>query len=464
MLGILFLAVAATMFCLVLLSASSSRAQTGGPDPAQEECDVVGTEGSDTQQSALDENADASDQQTQNQNENDLQQTADEGDRQAQSQNDGDQQAQDQNEIDELLTQDETQNGEAQQSQQEEDAENDGQSTLQDGESLSPSSDAEGSGNDECADVIADTVPDELLPPTGAPVKSQPQAGATAAEKEKKSDRDEKKPGSGKKKKRSVGSEGKSGSAEKKSGDEKKSNRGEKLERNNRSSKETGREKTEARSRSATAQEQVSGRSVSYRKKVASDNKSRSSAPDSRREKPETFARSVSEPDLAPVLASDWSRPSREEMATVSKPRRFAPDPNAEMTLSARALGVYDVPVASSDRLEELDKGLVRMPKSSLPWDRGEQRNVYIAGHYLGYPGTPSRLVFYNLDNLKKGDELVLKDGQGRPYKYQVSEKLEVEPQDSWVMGQVENRDMVTLQTCIPPDFGKRLVVRADRV
>ncbi len=460
----LFLAVAATMFCLVLLSASSSRAQTGGPDPAQDECDIVETEGSDTQQSALDENADASDQQTQNQNENDLQQTADEGDRQTQSQNDGDQQAQDQNEIDRLLAQDETQNGEVRQSQQGEDAENDGRPALQDGESLSPSSDAEGSGNDECADVIADTVPDELLPPTGDPVKSQSQAGATAAEKEKKSDRDEKKPDSGKKKKRSVGGERKPGSAEKKSGHEKKSNRGEKLEINNRSSKETGREKTEARSKSATAQKQVSGRSVSSRKKVVSDNKSRSSAPDSRREKPETFSRSVSAPDLAPVLASDWARPSREEMATVSKPRRFAPDPNAERTLSARALGVYDVPVASSDRLEELDRGLVRMPKSSLPWDRGDQRNVYIAGHYLGYPGTASRLVFYNLGKLKKGDELVLKDGQGRPYKYQVSEKLEVEPQDSWVMGQVEDRDMVTLQTCIPPDFGKRLVVRADRV
>lgn len=35
--------------------------------------------------------------------------------------------------------------------------------------------------------------------------------------------------------------------------------------------------------------------------------------------------------------------------------------------------------------------------------------------------------------------------------------------EDSWVMGQVRNRDMLTLQTCIPPTFEERLVVRADR-
>jgi sortase A len=133
-------------------------------------------------------------------------------------------------------------------------------------------------------------------------------------------------------------------------------------------------------------------------------------------------------------------------------------------TLSVRAMGLYNVPVASSNSLEDLDKGLVRVPKTSLPWESGHQRNVYIAGDYLGQPKTQSRLVFYNLHELKTGDELVLKDDQGRPYKYRVSEKFATGPQDSWVMGQVRGRDMLTLQTCIHPDFGKRLVVRADRV
>ena len=122
------------------------------------------------------------------------------------------------------------------------------------------------------------------------------------------------------------------------------------------------------------------------------------------------------------------------------------------------------MPVTSSDHLTDLDNGLVRVPQTSLPWDKKAQKNVYIAGHYLGLQGTQSRLVFYRLNELKKGDELVLKDDQGRPYKYRVSEKFAAGPSDSWAMGEVRGRDMVTLQTCIPPDFGKRLLVRADRV
>jgi sortase A len=42
---------------------------------------------------------------------------------------------------------------------------------------------------------------------------------------------------------------------------------------------------------------------------------------------------------------------------------------------------------------------------------------------------------------------------------------FEVEPNDSWVMGKVRGRDMLTLQTCTPiPTWEKRLIVRADRL
>jgi len=88
---------------------------------------------------------------------------------------------------------------------------------------------------------------------------------------------------------------------------------------------------------------------------------------------------------------------------------------------------------------------------------------VFIAGHYLGYPGTASHLVFYNLYKLRRGDEVILKDARGRVYRYRVSEVFEAAPEDSWVMGQVVERDMLTLQTCIPPTFEDRLIVRADR-
>ena len=83
----------------------------------------------------------------------------------------------------------------------------------------------------------------------------------------------------------------------------------------------------------------------------------------------------------------------------------------------------------------------------------------------MGFRGTWSRMIFYNLDKLREGDKVVLKDRTGRTYEYRVSETFLADPDDSWVMGQVRGRDMLTLQTCTPiPTFQKRLIVRADRV
>ena len=83
----------------------------------------------------------------------------------------------------------------------------------------------------------------------------------------------------------------------------------------------------------------------------------------------------------------------------------------------------------------------------------------------MGYRGTWSRMLFYNLHKLKRGDEVVLKDRAGTSNRYRVSEVFITDPTDVWVMGQVRGRDMVTLQTCTPyPTFEERLIVRADRV
>ncbi len=175
-------------------------------------------------------------------------------------------------------------------------------------------------------------------------------------------------------------------------------------------------------------------------------------------------AKPTEETTPLPAPIPDWPLPKRSEVSRAEEPRRFNPQPDAGMSLTVEALGLYDVPVISSNSLEALDTSLMHVPETSLPWDEGPQRNVYISGHYLGWPGTASRLVFYNLDKLRSGDEVVLKDGRGGAYRYQVSESFTAWPEESWVMGQELNRDMLTLQTCIPPDFGQRLIVRADRV
>ena len=135
------------------------------------------------------------------------------------------------------------------------------------------------------------------------------------------------------------------------------------------------------------------------------------------------------------------------------------------MGLTIEAMGIYDVPVFDSDSRWALANGIAHNPQTSLPWSQSAQRNVYLAGHRMGFRGTWSRMIFYNLDKLKRGEEVVLKDRAGRSYRYRVSEVFITDPKDVWVMGQVRGRDMVTLQTCTPyPTFEKRLIVRADRV
>jgi sortase A len=157
--------------------------------------------------------------------------------------------------------------------------------------------------------------------------------------------------------------------------------------------------------------------------------------------------------------------PTEEQLATASKPRHYELPPGAVMGLTVRAIDVYNAPVFDSDSQWALTNGIGHVPDTSLPWSETSQRNVYLEGHRLGWPGTGSYLVFYHLTRLEKGDEVVLKDREGKAYRYRVSEVMEVNPDDVWVMGQVRGRDMVTLQTCTPiPTFEKRLIVRADRV
>ena len=171
----------------------------------------------------------------------------------------------------------------------------------------------------------------------------------------------------------------------------------------------------------------------------------------------------VPRPDLPREATPNGPSVSPEDLAAVEGPRRYAPRRNAAFTLTVEALKIYDVPVANTASDAALDRGLIHLPDTQMPWDDGEYKNVYVAGHRLGYPGTDSRLLFYHLDRLRPGDKVVLK-GRGEKFKYRVSETLVLDPSDRWAKAPVRGRDMVSLQTCTPiPTFEKRLVVRADR-
>ena len=200
----------------------------------------------------------------------------------------------------------------------------------------------------------------------------------------------------------------------------------------------------------------------------------RKKPPEEPRKKPEPEKAPPAEPELPPVEtppvetlpveAEDWPEPSGEEVAAVEAPRYYPPREDGVLTLTVDAIGLYDVPVINDNTRQALDNGAIHIPQTPMPWEEREQKNVYLAGHRLGYPGTGSRLVFYNLDKLKRGDAVILRDSLGSPYEYRVNEVFVVEPNAEWVVDPVRGRDMVTLQTCTFPDLLNRLIVRADRV
>jgi sortase A len=160
-------------------------------------------------------------------------------------------------------------------------------------------------------------------------------------------------------------------------------------------------------------------------------------------------------------------------------PQASKPKPETEATaipsdttmyLTVPKLGLYDVPVLEGSSEAVLSQGVGHLPGTGYPWVEGS--NTYIAGHRLGYPGTVSDHVFWDLPSLAAGDEVILEDSLGQTYTYRVSEILEVDPNDLSVTG-ATGGDIVSLQTCIEnygdywtagPNWFARYIVRAERV
>ncbi len=144
---------------------------------------------------------------------------------------------------------------------------------------------------------------------------------------------------------------------------------------------------------------------------------------------------------------------------------KFAPEPPAQTTLKLTVpemKRVEDVPVYDGSRGNKaaLRNGTLHVKGTGYPWQR--VANVYIAGHRLGFPGTKSHLVFWDLDKLENGDEVILTDANGTTYTYEVFKKFVVSPKDVHVMRPVAGKNIVSLQTCTLPDYAKRLIVQAE--
>ena len=123
-------------------------------------------------------------------------------------------------------------------------------------------------------------------------------------------------------------------------------------------------------------------------------------------------------------------------------------------------LPVYDVAPAGYEKA--LHDGAAHVKGTGMPWQR--QANVYIAGHRIGFPGTKSHLVFWDLDKLENGDEVILTDANGTRYTYEVFKRFTFGPDETRVLDPVEGRSVVTLQSCTLPNYARRIAVQAELV
>jgi sortase A len=103
-----------------------------------------------------------------------------------------------------------------------------------------------------------------------------------------------------------------------------------------------------------------------------------------------------------------------------------------------------------------MDEGFWHFPVSTLPGDKG---NMVIIGHrFMNLP--PSKDTFFNLDQTKIGQRIIVKHTMGE-FTYIVVDIKEVEPNDITVVQQTDDYRL-TLITCTPLwTSEKRLIVVA---
>ena len=117
-------------------------------------------------------------------------------------------------------------------------------------------------------------------------------------------------------------------------------------------------------------------------------------------------------------------------------------------------------PIYLDATYKHLDLGLAQVEGTSLPLG-GKSTRAVIAGH-RGWWGD---LMFYNVEKLEAGDEILI-DGRSGLLKYKVTGQEIIDPSDWEKVLPIEGRDMVTLLTCHPkrPPRPKRLLINAERV
>lgn len=133
--------------------------------------------------------------------------------------------------------------------------------------------------------------------------------------------------------------------------------------------------------------------------------------------------------------------------------------PVQEYSLSIPKLKIAKATVRADST--DLSKTLAHYPGTAIPGALGAP---VIFGHsILPQFFNPKNYlsIFSLLPTLENGDEIIL-DYDGITYTYVISDKLEVYPDEVWVLQQDYDQKRLKLITCVPPGLKtKRLVVTA---
>ncbi len=126
------------------------------------------------------------------------------------------------------------------------------------------------------------------------------------------------------------------------------------------------------------------------------------------------------------------------------------------VSLTIPAIAINNASIFSGDDWETLQRGIGHMRGSGLP---GSSQNVVLTGHNDIYGQ-----IFRRLSELKVGDLIYLRAGDGKEYTYEVKESLEVLPTFIEVL-YPDRGAVVTLITCHPYQVDThRWVVTAELV
>ena len=170
--------------------------------------------------------------------------------------------------------------------------------------------------------------------------------------------------------------------------------------------------------------------------------------------------------ELSPVQVQEKQKLLSEGSGEIKKASDELPASTykGNISLTIPRLGLKDVAVPAGETQAELDReGIIRFGDTGVPWQEGS--NTFIVGHALGYPQTRVPYAFRDLDKMRPGDEILVKNEAGDKYTFRVYDYMTVRPADYWVTYPVEGKTIVSLQTCTPvPTFENRLIVRAELV